>query len=68
MARLLYDKINKFKPDTIFTHCIDDNHHDHRATAEATLIACRPNKKNLFIKKLFSYEIPSASEKLIKKK
>ncbi len=67
MARLLYDKINKFKPDTIFTHCIDDNHHDHRATAEATLIACRPNKKNLFLKKLFSFEIPSASEKLIKK-
>ena len=66
MARLIHDKIMKFKPDTIFTHCIDDNHHDHRATAEATLIASRPfNKK--FLKRIYSFEIPSASEKLIKK-
>ena len=67
MAKILHDNIIRFKPDTIFTHCIDDNHHDHRATAEATLIACRPNKKNLFLKKIFSFEIPSATEKLIKK-
>ena len=67
MARLIHDKIMKFKPDTIFTHCIDDNHHDHRATAEATFIACRPSKKNKFIKKVLSFEIASASEKLIKK-
>jgi LmbE family N-acetylglucosaminyl deacetylase len=66
MARSIHDQIMKFKPDTIFTHCIDDNHHDHRATAEATLIATRPYKKN-FLKRIFSFEIPSASEKLIKK-
>jgi len=66
MARLIHDKIMKFKPDTIFTHCIDDNHHDHRATAEATLIASRPYKKK-FLKRIYSFEIPSASEKLIKK-
>ena len=35
----------------IFTHCIDDNHHDHRATTEATMIACRPNKNITFLKK-----------------
>ncbi len=67
MARQLHDKIIKFKPQTIYTHCIDDNHHDHRATAEATLIATRPNKKNIFLRSIYSYEIPSASEKLIKK-
>ena len=66
MARLIHDKIMKFKTDTIFTHCIDDNHHDHRATAEATLIACRPYKKS-FLKRIYSFEIPSATEKLIKK-
>ena len=66
MSRLIHDKIMNFKPDTIFTHCIDDNHHDHRATAEATLIACRPYKKN-FLKRIYSFEIPSATEKLIKK-
>ena len=67
MAKSIYDKIAEFKPDTIFTHCIDDNHHDHRATAEATFIACRPSKKNSFIKRIYSFEIASASEKLIKR-
>ena len=67
MAKSIYDEIVKFKPDTIFTHCIDDNHHDHRATAEATIIASRPSKKNKFLKKTYSYEIASATEKLIKK-
>tara|TARA_B100000214_G_scaffold360912_1_gene323776 strand:+ start:1832 stop:2512 length:681 start_codon:yes stop_codon:yes gene_type:complete len=67
MARSLHEQIIKFKPDTIFTHCIDDNHHDHRATAEATLIAIRPSKLNKFLKKIYSYEIASATEKLINK-
>ncbi len=67
MSRVLFEKIKKFKPQMIFTHCIDDNHHDHRATAEATMIACRPNKNITFLKKIYSFEIPSASEKLIKK-
>jgi hypothetical protein len=31
------------------------------------MIACRPNKNNSFLKKIYSFEIPSASEKLIKK-
>tara|TARA_B110000285_G_C15014827_1_gene558460 strand:+ start:251 stop:931 length:681 start_codon:yes stop_codon:yes gene_type:complete len=67
LSQSIYDEIEKFKPTAILTHCIDDNHHDHRATAEATFIACRPSKKNKFIKKVLSFEIASASEKLIKK-
>ncbi len=67
MAKSLHEEIIKYRPHTIFTHCIDDNHHDHRATAEATLIATRPSKINRFLKKIYSYEIASASEKLIKK-
>jgi len=67
LSQSILEEINKFKPSAIFTHCIDDNHHDHRATAEATFIACRPSKKNNFIKKVLSFEIASASEKLIKK-
>ena len=67
MSKSIYEEIIKFKPDIIFTHCIDDNHHDHRASAEATLIATRHNKSTDFIKKMLSYEIPSASDGLIKK-
>ncbi len=68
MAKSIYDQILKFKPDIIFSHCIDDNHHDHRVTAEAVFIATRPSPKIQFIKKIFSMEIPSASEKLFSRK
>jgi LmbE family N-acetylglucosaminyl deacetylase len=68
MARSIYDKIIDFRPDIIFTHCIDDNHHDHRATAEAVFIATRPVKAISFLKKIYSFEVASASEKLFKKK
>ena len=47
MAKSIYDQILKFKPDIIFSHCIDDNHHDHRVTAEAVFIATGHQKYNL---------------------
>ena len=67
MSKELYDQIIKFKPETIITHCIDDNHHDHRATAEAALIATRQKNTTSFIKRLLYCEIPSATDRLIKK-
>jgi LmbE family N-acetylglucosaminyl deacetylase len=67
MSKSIYDQIVKFKPDTIFTHCVDDNHHDHRATAEATLIATRHKDSTNYIKQLLFCEIPSATDRLIKK-
>jgi|688.fasta_scaffold624504_1 LmbE family N-acetylglucosaminyl deacetylase len=67
IANNIYDQIIKFKPKIIFTHCINDLHHDHRVAAEATLIATRPKKQLIFLKQIFSYEIPSATEYLIKK-
>jgi LmbE family N-acetylglucosaminyl deacetylase len=58
MSKSIYDKIIKLKPDTIFTHCVNDNHHDYRVTAEATLIATRHKDSRNYIKQLLSYEIP----------
>ena len=68
MARSIYEEILKFRPNIIFSHCIDDNHHDHRVTAEAVFIATRPSSKISFLKKIYSMEIPSASDKLFSKK
>ena len=68
MAKSIYDEILKFRPDIIFSHCIDDNHHDHRVTAEAVFIATRPSSKTSYLKKIYSMEIPSASDKLLSKK
>lgn len=67
MSQLLLNEIKKFKPDSIFTHCIEDLHHDHRCTSEAVMIATRPSIFNKSIKNIFYFEIPSATEKLINK-
>jgi len=67
MSKNIYTQIIKYKPDTILTHCLDDNHHDHRATSEAVLIATRNNHTTNFIKRLLCCEIPSATDRLLKK-
>jgi len=45
--------IKKSKADIIYTHPLNDNHHDHRAIAEATIEAGR------FTPNIFGYENPS---------
>jgi LmbE family N-acetylglucosaminyl deacetylase len=45
--------IKKTKADIIYTHSLHDNHHDHRAIAEATIEAGR------FTPNIFAYENPS---------
>ncbi len=45
--------IKKTKADIIYTHALNDNHHDHRAIAQATLEAGR------FTPNIFGYENPS---------
>ena len=45
--------IKKSKADIIYTHPLNDNHHDHRAIAQATIEAGR------FIPNIFGYENPS---------
>src|SRR6185503_18570573 len=45
--------IKKAKADIVYTHPLNDNHHDHRAIAQATMEAGR------FIPNIFGYENPS---------
>jgi LmbE family N-acetylglucosaminyl deacetylase len=44
--------IGKSKPDLVYTHSGCDNHHDHRAIAEATIEAGR------FVPNIVAYEMP----------
>jgi LmbE family N-acetylglucosaminyl deacetylase len=53
-------KLDKFEPDFIFTHYINDLNIDHRITAEATLVATRP-KSSSSIKGVFHFEVPSST-------
>ena len=61
MNKMLKDIILSYKPTIIYTHFPHDIHHDHRATYEATLVACRPSH-GFKVKKIMTFEIPSATE------
>ncbi|MCR4745634.1 MAG: PIG-L family deacetylase [Lachnospiraceae bacterium] len=53
--------VEKYKPDTIFTHHHGDLNIDHRITCEAVLTACRP-VGNYCVKRIYAFETPSSSE------
>lgn len=53
--------IDKFKPDTIFTHHHGDLNIDHRRTNEAVLTACRP-VGDYCVKRIYAFETPSSTE------
>ena len=59
--KIIEDEIKNFKPDTIFTHSLNDTNSDHRTVYESTLTASRPLKGKT-IPKLYSYEVLSSSE------
>lgn len=52
----------KYKPEIIFTHYFDDLNVDHEIISKSVITACRPLKKNYFLKKIFLFEILSSSE------
>lgn len=53
--------IEKYCPDTVFTHHHGDLNIDHRKTCEAVLTACRPVGK-CGVKRLYAFETPSSTE------
>lgn len=53
----LEEKINTYKPDTIFV-CFPSYNQDHRVVYDATITATRPHDKNHFVKNVLIYEQP----------
>lgn len=53
--------IEKYEPDTIFTHHHGDLNIDHRRTCEAVLTACRPIGQHS-VKRIYAFETPSSTE------
>jgi len=52
----------KYKPEKVFTHYFEDLNVDHEIVSKCVITACRPLKKNMFLKKLFLFEVLSSSE------
>lgn len=53
--------VDKYNPDTIFTHHHGDLNIDHRRTCEAVLTACRPVGE-YGVKRIYAFETPSSTE------
>ncbi len=60
IVKVIEDKIEKFKPEKIYTHHYGDLNIDHRITYQATLTACRPI--NTSVNEIICFEIPSSTE------
>lgn len=53
--------VEKYQPDTVFTHHHGDLNIDHRLTCEAVLTACRPVEKYK-VQRIYTFETPSSTE------
>lgn len=61
VIKIISRYIEKYQPDTVFTHHHGDLNIDHRITCEAVLTACRPVGKYC-VKRIYTFETPSSSE------
>lgn len=61
VIKTVSEYVDKYKPDTIFTHHHGDLNIDHRITCEAVLTACRP-VGDYKVKRIYAFETPSSSE------
>lgn len=61
VIKIVSKYVEKYQPDTVFTHHHGDLNIDHRITCEAVLTACRPVGDN-WVKRIYTFETPSSSE------
>lgn len=61
IIKIVSKYVNKYKPDTIFTHHHGDLNIDHRITCEAVLTVCRPVNE-YDVKRIYAFETPSSTE------
>lgn len=61
VIKIVSKYVEKYQPDTIFTHHHGDLNIDHRITCEAVLTACRP-VGDYCVKRIYAFETPSSTE------
>lgn len=61
VVKIVSKYVEKYSPDTIFTHHHGDLNIDHRIVCEAVLTACRP-VDNCSVERIYAFETPSSSE------
>ena len=61
VIKIVQRYVEKYQPDTIFTHHFGDLNIDHRITFEAVITACRPVNNNC-VDNIVCFETPSSTE------
>ena len=61
IIKVIEKTIQRYKPNTIFTHYGNDLNIDHKIVCQAVTTACRPQKNNS-VKTLLFFEVPSSTE------
>lgn len=61
IIKVVSSYVEKYNPDTIFTHHHGDLNIDHQRTCEAVLTACRPVGA-CPVKRIYAFETPSSTE------
>ncbi len=61
VIKIVLGYVERYQPDTIFTHHHGDLNIDHRITCEAVLTACRPAGR-CCVRRIYAFETPSSSE------
>lgn len=65
VIKIVQTYVEKYHPDTIFTHHYGDLNIDHRITFDAVITACRP-VNDYVVKHIVCFETPSSTEWNIK--
>lgn len=61
IIKIVSGYVEKYDPDTIFTHHHGDLNIDHQKTCEAVLTACRP-VGGYHVERIYAFETPSSTE------
>lgn len=61
IIKIVTGYVEKYQPDTVFTHFHGDLNIDHQRVNEAVLTACRP-VGNYCVKRIYAFETPSSTE------
>lgn len=61
LVSYIEEAIEELKPEVLFTHHSGDNHQDHRAVAEAVMIATRTYPGQV-VKRVYTFDTPSSTE------
>lgn len=61
IVKLVTGYVEKYRPDTVFTHFHGDLNIDHQKVSEAVLTACRPVGEYC-VRRIYAFETPSSTE------